>query len=467
MSNDPIFPGIPNFNTQASPLDEASIFWHLDAIGVLNNNNDGTFDAPQWPDQGDAPANPATVAIIDTGIDTGHPNLEGAIDPGTEIDFATRLLGARYQGAPAGIPNTPAQKAELSALFAADPAMQAEFDTLYDRLVVDPVEVLPVDDPSRYFGAHGTACAGLVGGRPKLVPQEGILQYYGANPFCRIVPITTPYSHEIRPMIHALIYAYLQGAEVIYIPRGMPDYDALTDRAALSPRKTRILNDPVTMAAPLDTAYVPVEGDLAVKERLLKDKTIFETLLQGISTIRYVVLAAGNDGRPDAVSYPAAVSGFATDAMPIVVTAQNAAGLPSSYANGADFADALLDMPSDDGFAIDQERLALNPRERETRDYNYLPHLGDQETSTFSYWGVLSLDVRGSYGYAVGLRPDPPDLDDDEATEGLYTIFGGTSAASAIAAGLVSLLVQNGKLAPTPITLAQLKAVLAAESLGL
>ncbi len=575
--------------------------WHLCKIGVLDQD----LESDLWQIICDGNKDPVTVAIIDTGIDTGHPNLNSgdAAHPWPQIDFTPHLYGARY------VPPIPSVKAYLEARARREPDDPAKQNAHFNELarlrqnICDEVRAwggklgldvsaldsansvrlaepdkdnafhkvlagmpgqsgfpardartpgptkgdpmlpgaaepgmvkmqavighlgnddiddalkelwtglqgkntinIPGEDPSRYFGAHGTACAGLIGGRPALpgagsatppsIPKS--MDYFGVNPYCKLLPIATPYSHEILPLIHALIYAVAHGAQVIHIPRGLPDYVDRNWKMKDTHFRTRI-DRPVGIEAtdgkpdhlsgiPDDIWTAPALSDaeeLAIRGlaegaeeaerdaslpddqadfyRLMLHSKMFERLLAAVGKAGiYVVLSAGNDGWAKRLSYPARSAVNRDDKLVVVGAANRWAYDPptknrlpwyeyiSSYSNGRkDFVDlGVYHALSDDGFALDQERVAFDERGRDANDYSYEPHLPPGIPNSYSDWGLLTLDVRGSYGYAAGKRYDPPEYDDGEDLDALYTLFGGTSGASALVAGLISLWLQAGE----------------------
>ncbi|MEM9342265.1 MAG: S8 family serine peptidase [Pseudomonadota bacterium] len=514
--------------------------WHLEKTGLISPGTDG-WAAPLWKDAENRA--PVKVAILDTGIDTGHPNISDAL-AAPQIDFQTRLNGAVYDPvtpliaavkealdsvqpgsakaseivaeacaqlkrlayglidltkleekavATAAAAGTGAQAAEVDAFKAELPNNFALANLLLPSVadamtaiedlalaadpegkvkaaataVINDVETLELEDPSRYFGAHGTSAAGIVGGRPSSAPPPqhpfySAMPYYGANPFCQILSYATPYSHEIKPCINALIAAYLSGAKVIYIPRGLPD---IAHRASIQLSKSRATR----IDDPGDTTVV-VDEDQAKYERLFADGELFDALLKAISKKCYVVLAAGNEAFPDRVSYPASAQleddAHAADQQAIIVGAMNFDGISSAYTNGTDLKNRLLFVFSDDSFALDRSKASIDFTTREGSDFDYTPHYPPGKTNTFSPWAPLSLDVRGSYGYAASSNIDPPESDTGIDRGSLYTLFGGTSAASALAAGVIALLVQAGKLSDgAPDNLAKIKQVMTAEGL--
>lgn len=446
--------------------------WHLEEMGVARFTVSGyevTHESPLWDDA--AAAAPVTVALIDTGIDVNHPNLDAATAGQLQIDFGPGLRGVRYleeadgpasgaglaaRALPPALPAT-----EVAALLGAlelaggdedDQALRALFlGTLTADLPVGPVpdrsqawppfHRVPVDDPSTYFGAHGTACAGLVAGRPPRAPEDrfGAIAYLGVNPHCRLLSVATPYGHEIIPVIQALLLAHRAGAQVILMPRGVPDPQAREAALAGSPQVTRIDSSAPEVAGARTQA-----GDHANLARLKRHQEIFERLVVYLSSRCYLVLAAGNDGWAEDLSYPAELRDRSEAAGLIVVGARNSEGAVSSYSNGHARED-LLWMVSDDGFIFDQSGVNFDPDSFVGDEIRTPADLAVQ--APFPY-GILATDPRRSYGYATSRHLDPPDADKGHETTGLYTIFGGTSAASALAAGMIALLLQAGRIQP-------------------
>ncbi|WP_299212011.1 S8 family serine peptidase [uncultured Tateyamaria sp.] len=493
--------------------DDRHYLWHL------GFEKDGQTETPLalegiedvW--EGARGKDAVTVAIIDTGIDTDHPNLCGAVTE-PQIDFGPSLNGVIYK--PRERPLRDLREALLAGetiskdtlrkvrdaiktrrektnrskrlkaldaeikrlgsrteltkddnialykeLFEREPPkdkaesrtkgvrslgdnlsedLQSEWYTIVKALMA-PSEKLKMDDPSSYFGAHGTACAGLVGARaPKPGGRVGPIPYFGVNPFCKIRSYATPYSHEFLPIIHALIDVLLSDAEVVLIPRGVPNMDALSHFAQKSGHTTRITTNRGERTLQFD--------DQAQFDKLKKHQAILEGLLKLTASRKYLVLAAGNDGLPDEFSYPA--QALKDDCNVFIVGARNSLGHCSAYTNGK-MSDKTLWMLSDDSVMFDNDTWSLDERSFVGSDFSYDPHMSQQhKKNTYDPWGIMSLDVRGNYGYSAGGHEDPRYGDEDLETRGLYSIFGGTSAASSLMAGLIALLVQAEEIEPTP-----------------
>lgn len=455
------------------PLTSEFYLWHLVQLGLLaplepkaQFAKPTLIGAELWKKAKGAPA--ITVAMIDTGIDTGHPNLKAAAKDFRQVDFGPSLWGVTYSP-PATIAET--EKAAVEPQPGIVPPLAlTEADKLLDAIIpkdgVDaelrsqcrsvlcskaaaatqgpspasaPFANLTLQDPSTLFGAHGTGCAGLIAGNSPEYDKDSTgsdtaLPYLGVNPYARILPISTPYSHEILPVVMGLLYALRAGAQVIYMPRGVPDILARTKAVEGSPHRTRI-DDPgdPTRVAPADHAS---------NAKLKAHQKLFENLLAHLCASRLVVVAAGNSGRGTQLSYPASLrqSDKVRFENLLVIGARNFLGHVSSYSDGRDLPDMVW-MPSDDGFAYDA---------RDQR-FDGGSYSGDEirdpaKATAYSPYGLFSLDPRGSYGHDSGQNEDPAE-NAAAGTGGLYTLFGGTSGASALAAGLISLLVQAGTLA--------------------
>lgn len=457
----------------ADPRTSEFYLWHLVQLGLLAPpEKEGEFakateiGAELWKQAEGSPA--VTVAMIDTGIDTGHPNLKAATKGLRQVDFGPSLWGVTYSP-----PQTIAQTDKTAAgkePGIVPPLALAEAEKLLDVIIPKdltdaelrrqcrsvlcseaaaatqgpspasaPFANLTLQDPSTLFGAHGTGCAGLIAGNSPEYDKDSIgsdtaLPYLGVNPYARILPISTPYSHEILPVVMGLLYALRSGAQIIYMPRGVPDMIARAKAVEGSPHRTRIDD-------PSDATSVP-PADHASNAKLVAHQKLFENLLAQLCASRLVVVAAGNSGRARQLSYPASLrqSDKVRFENLLVIGARNSIGHVSSYSDGRDLPEMIW-MPSDDGFAYDA---------RDQR-FDGGSYSGDEirdpaKATAYSPFGLFSLDPRGSYGHDSGQNEDPAETA-TSGTGGLYTLFGGTSGASALAAGLISLLVQAGTLA--------------------
>jgi len=500
--------------------------WHLQMIGIVKNGADGQVQSlTNWGDEVTPVSDDPTagrVALIDNGCTEEHPNLPSEqkskitheraaiVDA---IDFAHNEGGLLFKGehlAEALIPDvldevglSPGEiDAELRDLAFEGDVPDYSSKALRDaiKLIQDPphqtIELLP--NPSKNFSAHGTACTGLIAGRPSKFWQESQIMkleyhktmigdagflpteaaeaaepaeakvnpfemmYYGVSPNSQVIPINTSYDQEYWSVIMGLLWAVRQGAKVVLIPRSLPDHIVDGPTPPVGPRLTRI------------------QGS----RRLAAHKRFFEQLLASISEKVPVIVAAGNDG-PGPLQYPARL---VTD-LPnlIVVGAVTSRGLRASYSSG-EMDDATngvtIYAPSDDAEIMSADFQRYDEKTWRGRSIKLGTSSGKE--NDYSPFGVLTTDIPGEFGYSgderSSYREELQKINDasNEGTElfqsqsrtatvpasdnlasGLYTSFGGTSAASSIVAGVASLLQLNSV---KPLSGSEMKEILSQTS---
>ena len=443
--------------------------WHLEQIGCITETEpvtgaDKHWQAtPEWapflnPVGGCGVTPGVKVAIIDNGCATSHPNLAPYGDQPrvhNPIEFAAHVEGTLYAGASATDTAASDRFAGLTAKLVAlgiDP-IDVLPDGISERLAevisgylhADPAmapRVLALPAPSERLAAHGTACAGLIAGAPQpettATPNPAGIAYFGVNPIAQVIPIATVYSHAYWPLIMGLLYAVAQQADVILIPRAVENM--------APPEEADLENDPRGSAFLSDT-------------RRWNDKLLFESLLAKISARIPTVVAAGNSGTL-ALEYPAALVETTARSL-IVAGAVTAMGEVATYSSGQPMNLADLNLgpvtvygPSDDREETSQRHFRYSEISWRGRRLAMDAFLGAEDLfRPYSHYGVLALDIPGQYGYDAAseadldfteTRNDPTAAAEFATPEllprGLYTLFGGTSAASAITAGVVSLL---------------------------
>jgi subtilisin family serine protease len=439
--------------------------WHLQMIGMLHESD------PKPEELGGADAR---VAIIDNGCVRSHPNLgeDRIVD---RADFASDWSGVSYMNwddptaiaidlKDLGVTTKELKKIDTvvgafgnEAPFEFVPTLSAK-----DRLgasiknVADgwSPKLSQVQDPSERFSNHGTSCSGLVAGGKSDGKNPWAIDYYGVNPKAAIIPINTPYNHEYVPLTLGLLHAYHKEADVILIPRGADDRETLANGgpAGLS-------------SATRDPRFTRIDH----RAELILDKLLFELVLAKVSAKIPVVVAAGNDGS-STLQYPARLVVAGKCPNLIVVGACNARGHKSSYSSGGtETSDRGVTVfaPSDDAEEISKDYFRYN--ETWWRGRQLPLDVGLDQTNSygkpaetdnrFSPYGILAIDIPGTFSDASGSHEDQTEHNDPTGPESgafskgatepdhtehrpgsLYSVFGGTSAAAAIVAGVVSCI---------------------------
>ncbi|MFZ7093860.1 S8 family serine peptidase [Primorskyibacter sp. 2E233] len=463
--------------------------WHLEAIRlhgqVQLERGAITQGCELWTqpkDQVDTmggvtrPPNDTKVAIIDNGAAYEHPNLSSDRML-VRADFGGGLLGADY----ASDGSSGAKTAEFDIEEAAKqlqkkaseerarneqdpgadsvqplnlapllhPEINPRAPIFFPPILPGPEEYKNLENPSFRFAAHGTACAGLVGANAATSDTNPhTIAYSGVDPFAKIIPINTAYSHEYWTLIVALLFASSQDADVILIPRAIEDMadpqhcdDKEHHNAARNPRYSRFIS----------------------ADERWQQKLLFEETLEAVSEVIPVVVAAGNNG-PGSLEYPARLT---TDPEKskrfknlIVVGAMTAYGTVASYSSGRPNKDSRFSddvtiyAPSDDREEISSQfgrfdDLSWSGRKLPRKYYSDQCDYSDKE---FCPYKILAIDIPGPYGYSVtpndvGDLKEPGSViekGDECYTQNqpvsLYTLFGGTSAAASIVAGTISFM---------------------------
>lgn len=415
----------PTTSAQTYPAYDA--LWHLVAMGVLApDHSPNGWTAPEGT------AAKSRVAVIDTSAAISHPNLAGAINRMLAIDFFSARLGS-FSTAGADDLIGDLGLSDASAVVQDLPHAQALLAELAARLAPGQRAWYKGVRPavSEVFSAHGTAICGLIGARPVQVPASAnglpepvpdlVLPYSGVDPFCEIVPISTNFDTDPEALILAFLYAELIGADVVHLPRVIPD-----------PARTQ----PELSAYVLDDLGGQSLGDLVCRTPVsATEKELWDELLElivRISLRRPVVCAAGNANEEFGV-YPA---NFASEDNGIIsVGAVNAKGWNCSY---SPMHNLTIWAPSSDAERFDRTEVRQDER-RPGYDAGVVPL--PNANARYSHYDVIATDVPGVGGYATGPHDQGPAPAPDGIREygSYFCRFGGTSAASAQIAGLLSL----------------------------
>ncbi|TNJ40621.1 S8/S53 family peptidase [Phaeobacter sp. B1627] len=390
--------------------------WHLQTLGVLDARH-----APlDWSPR--PPVKPTRVAVIDTSVAVEHPNLKNTINTELTIDFFSARLGSfPYRGAldaldlnwdtniADGLPHTVRILTEF-------------IDRLSSGSAARHNRVQPCVRPD--FSGHGTCIAGLVGARPCITEQRLssgrtaslALPYTGVDPTCEIVQISTNFDPEPEGMILAFLYAELIQADVVLLPR------TISDPSRMIPELGDVmLGDQSVRDLVRQVAASPIQDEMWSE---------LAQLIVNVSQNRPVVCAAGNANEEGAI-YPA---NLATDHNGIIsVGAVNAKGFPSSYSGRQNI---TVFAPSNDAEAFDASQVRLDEQNSE---YDPIGVPVSNDNDKFSSFDVISTDVPGPAGYSGSTFVGMPQTGEMREYGSYFSRFGGTSAASALVAGFMSL----------------------------
>ena len=467
--------------------------WHLVALGVIEADFGpaGPGELPKL----DAPtitgtvwdgiakkypgaSSPARVAMIDIGIAADHPNLASRIDKANSIDLVSHPFGAKVAPTAGATPfdaeETAQHFAGLSAsgldMSALAPAEQAYLDAEITILSQSKGVVRRLVNNEGAFASHGTAVAGLVVGEPAIElagtgpgdvsilhddttePMPGanrnLLPYFGVDPFSQLISIKTAFEQDPNHFIAAFLYAWKCQADVILLPRGLPD--PVRGRLASKPELRDDLDDPrnwerADLYARLEEATPPGSEvrPHAVGKRAPSETawSTLEKLILAISKQIPVICAAGNDGESQLI-YPAKLA--APENGIVAVGAVTLRGYRSGYSNYG--AGLTLVAPSDDGEVYNRHQMRLDRTDPVIDEHFF--YRGTGAAIPYSEFSLLTTDVPGALGYVEGAEPYSliaPPLDNPGIGGGYYTSFGGTSGAAALVAGVAALLARANK----------------------
>lgn len=391
----------------------AHALWHLKALGVAEEVQ--PFDSSIWNGLF-SKAEEVRVALLDTPVDLGHPNLAPAIDLARARDFSVDDLGVFAVAAPS------AEDLVRRKAFVAGLRAKEETGALMARMVEELAGA--AEDRLRYCypitpGAHGTAMAGLIAARPasvkrirpNLVSQPGEtpfgvedcpLPYAGINPFCRLIPISSALPNP-ETILQVLYYTLMVEPHVVVI-----------------------------------AADWTQRGDDLAKWSAVRD------LLFRLTETAVVLCAAGNAG-PGETAYPATLS--EENPRIVAVTACNAQGTPTVYSAAAQ--PGSLATLSGDLPAYDRTGLRYDPWANQdplVQPVSADPVLEAARKVALTFPNdLVSTDCRGPFGYNPSPYRWTPGAEKPYLEyHSLYCRFSGTSAATAVAAGLWSLALAAG-----------------------
>lgn len=386
-----------------------SAFWHLEAIGVLTP---GGHRKALWSQIGENGT--ATLALIDTGVEFGHPYLSN-VDREHSVDLTGEPVSAH--GLPGG----------LARPFAtlANPGLAGAAGAYVDALIARYRDCVPYNAThspiaiSEGFSEHGTACAGLAVASPPKSGDPPFLPYAGVDPLGRLISITTSFENEPDRVMLAFLYALAAKVDVILLPRALsPDIVPKADAHA-----------GCGTPPPPTTWDFLREVILAVSQRVP------------------IICAAGNEAEGTLTSPAALADETKWPANGVVaVGAMNYLGFRSAYSTYG--SGLTLAGPSNDIEMLTRDQARIDWTDPENL---VLPIEGaaarnglDHRSVPFCEQGLLALDLTGGFGL------DRPGSSPFQRGTGSFTMFGGTSGASSIVAGVALLLQRARRAASKP-----------------
>lgn len=407
---------------QKMKSDRYDSLWHLVSLGVLKRDH-----APDgwWPDDVEKPTR---VVMIDTSVAMDHPNLAAAMRRDLAFDLFSTRLGA-FPGLRDAAQIGDRGYGNATGLVTGLPGCQALLTELMQRLAPDQPPLLGGVQPATgaTFSGHGTAIAGLIGARPAQTTRAAAhldenddpmlaLPYCGVDPTCEIVPVSTNFDTDPEQLIIAFLYADLVDADVIVLPRGIPDpFRRAPELFALDLGGATL--GQLVQPCPVSDADRALWAELA-------------ELIVKLSLRRPVICAAGNENEEYGI-YPASLASEHNGV--IAVGAVNAKGWPCSY---SPVSGLTVWAPSTDGARFDSAEVRLDSSQQR---YDQLGIPACNNSDRFSSFQIISTDVPGQGGYAATPYGGPEPADGLREYGSYFCRFGGTSAACAIVAGLMSL----------------------------
>jgi subtilisin family serine protease len=402
---------------------ETMVHWHKAMIGAPF---DGASDAAN-----------VTVAMIDTGVHPGHPALKDVVLTDKAVNLASSASGLSVMPMSGKLPF---DAKILNGLDLSDAHRDLIADVVTD--VVDSLKKwhatpLPSGLNMQDYSRHGTACAGLIAAKPVAgkAPANATLNdfldhcYSGIAPGAKIIPINTSMNPKEEPLILALLYSLHYKADIIHLPRGVND---------------RWINESAS-GLPANPENTKRYYDTLKEWQRRKDLGhALQALLVAVSKKIPIFCAAGNSGEYR-VAYPANLS--RADNGIISIGAVTRKGFRSGYSNYGENLDLVA--PSDDAEVFTRHQIRLNPLDPSYKRHDYAAYGDSIPTIPYSTHRIVTTDIPDRPGY-VGLTKLSTDDTDPfrnwiDQLGGDFTLFGGTSAASAIAAGVGALAVSVAK----------------------
>lgn len=414
------------------------------------------------------------IAIIDVGVYPDHPAFNQRIEHGLAIDFGVYPEGAYLEKCAPLL-----KKNDINSLI--KELNLNEYKDRIEPLLTEEVKQMPSYNNRSIHTSHGTSAAGVIAGfqliyekkvSGKICPitsemviednhESDPLVYFGVDPTAKIIPITTSHAPDPRQLIRALLYA-AHHADIIFFPQDIADpqpeelgiksknkVTALQRILSTNPTEINKFNFNQQLSQALAGKKAKVDATSANSEEELVDWELLRKIIKRIAEIRPFICAAGNSGMSTPI-YPAHL---ANKSELISVGAVSYEGYRAGYSNYGgksighkNYTGITVVAPSGDSEVMNEHQLRID----EDADWHdrtnwgkFIMNAPDKtkpQIINYSPQQVLAPDIPGKWGY-TGKADDDEMFDDGELTD-----YSGTSAASAIAAGVISLLCRKNKI---------------------
>lgn len=446
--------------------------WHLSELKVVDDLSDFSSDAWDIAEVESGKKKPVVV-VMDTPMDVDHPNLEPNVDRARMRDFSVFNDGAF----PIEFDNLEQDEKELRTALAAVLGSSRDMQSGNATTVLYKVAAAVVSEirtgesgaetnrpwsrprhtlVKQVPGAHGTAVAGLIAGVPAKVPvqtasyfgatnesssiQKASLPYAGINPFASIVPISLTAAPYPDMVLGALTYIEALQPDVIVIAAAWADAVDLQGAAPNDSTWPMTLNE-----HGMNSTENCVPGEHSA---LLSDTDLWMEVTEKLKSLshRSVILCAAGNTDSEQLVYPASLAAE-NDNKIWAVTACDTNGDELSYAPRLDMQKRMIKTLSTQLPRADKGETVTDPYEFVLPELN-VKHIAFENVTPRD---IITLDPSGRQGYnpteypATGNESQAPLLE----IGSLYTRFSGTSAATAIAGGLVSLALLTSASAKT------------------
>jgi len=452
--------------------------WHLEELKVIKDL--ACYSSKAW-DVANA-CRPPVVVVMDTPMDINHPNLAPNIDRARMRDFSVYNDGAfPVDYDTLNQEEKKARNALASSLLAAleshqhcDKPESVPIDPIIaiTNTVLSEIKVGELEKEAQKLklrsrqtlvtqlpGAHGTAVAGLIAGVPATeelqsaaylgarnqlsTTTEADLPYAGINPFAKIIPISLTAAPYADMVLGALTYIAAIKPDIVIIAAAWADTVDLNGAQPEDNSWPMELNE--------KQFELPVGEDADDNPTSIQDSSIWTAVTDKIKSLSHnsVVLCAAGNVDTDRLVYPANLCSEPDNNI-WAVTACDVDGDKLSYAPRVQTESRMIKTLSTQLPGANQGETVVDPYEIILPELD-VNHIAPKHVTARD---IITLDPTGRQGYNPTDHPSSRRDSGEPLLEigSLYARFSGTSAATAIAGGLVSLALSMAAAEPIEIS---------------